>query len=265
VELQLDPITGEVLLTPDLLDGGSTPGACLGLSDLSVSSTLLTCSQTGANQVMLTVTDSLGCSSSCESMVLVMEPEQAPSGGICPCESDTLYLDGVLSAEAFRASAYIESRAEVGSGASVSMQAGQQIRLLPGFAALPGSMFTARIADCPNEFEPVDDAELPPAAVSWLSGNSSEAPAEGALYSHVWPNPFVDQTLLEVNLPEATTLTVSLQHIHGGEIQTLLSGATVPAGVFRQTLHLSHLPAGMYLLTIRTTTTQQTHQITQIK
>jgi hypothetical protein len=60
-------------------------------------------------------------------------------------------------------------------------------------------------------------------------------------------------------------VTVSLQHIHGGEIQTLLSAEPCAAGIYRQALQLSHLPAGMYLLTVRTATTQQTHQITQIK
>jgi hypothetical protein len=268
VELQLDPASGEVLLTPDLLDGGSTPGACLGLSALSVSSTLLTCAESGANQVVLTVTDSLGCSSSCESTVLVLEPEQAPEGGFCPCESDTLYLDGVLSAKAFRASDYIESRAEIRSDVQVSLRAGQQIRLLPGFAALPGSSFSARIADCPDAFPPAEETtgpqtELPPLEVSWLSGASASAPSTPQ--SRVWPNPFADQTLLEINLPEETTVTVSLQHIHGGEIQTLLSAEPCAAGIYRQALQLSHLPAGMYLLTVRTATTQQTHQITQIK
>jgi hypothetical protein len=269
VELQLDPASGEVLLTPDLLDGGSTPGACLGLSALSVSSTLLTCAESGANQVVLTVTDSLGCSSSCVSTVLVLEPEQAPEDGICPCESDTLYLDGVLSANAFRASDYIESRAEIGSDVQVSLRAGQQIRLLPGFAALPGSSFSAHISDCPDAFPPAEEGtgpqtELPPLELSWLSGSTS-ASQPNTPQSRVWPNPFADQTLLEINLPEETTVTVSLQHIHGGEIQTLLSAEPCAAGIYRQPLQLSHLPAGMYLLTVRTATTQQTHQITQIK
>ena len=265
VELHLNPSSGEVLLTPDLLDGGSTAGVCLGLSELSVSSALLTCAETGANQVVLTVTDSLGCSSSCESTVLVMEPEQAPEGGICPCETDTLYLDGVLSATAFRASAYIESRAEIGSGTAVSMRAGQQINLLPGFVALPGSEFTALIAVCPDEFEPSDVTELPPASVSWLSGKLSDSQVKNAPNSRVWPNPFADQTLLEVDLPEATTLTVCIQHIRGGQIHTLLSAESVAAGFYRQTIDLRHLPAGMYLLTVRTATIQQTHQIAKVK
>ena len=89
--IQLDS-TGLATLAPSQIDSSSSD-AC-GIMNLSVSDTLFTCSDVGANSVTLTVTDSSSNSSTCTATVTV-EDNTPP---VAVCQNITVFLDGSGSA-----------------------------------------------------------------------------------------------------------------------------------------------------------------------
>lgn len=81
---------GEAIIDASAVDGGST--ALAGIASMSVSPANLSCSEIGENTVILTVTDLNGLSSTCESVVTVVDLE-APTA-ICQDASVTVGLNG---------------------------------------------------------------------------------------------------------------------------------------------------------------------------
>ena len=73
--LEVDPVTGSVSITPADIDNGSSDNC--GIVDYSLDMSTFTCSNTGANNVTLTVTDAEGNSSSCTATVTI-EDNTAP-------------------------------------------------------------------------------------------------------------------------------------------------------------------------------------------
>ena len=257
----------EATLTPEMVDGGSVAGTCIGLSTMTVDQDLFSCTAVGTRQVTLTVTDSAGCQSMCQSEVIVIESD-AENAESCPCEGDTLYLDGTLVSDAHKAADYIESGGSLIAGASVIMQAGQQIRLLPGFVAPSGTSFTARIDTCAGVVPPASSPSSSAGAVarqSWQADTTLHHAGTGDLTTKVWPNPFVESFTLEGAVSHATKVSVWMQSIQGGVVCVLLEDAPVDSGTFRYRLPQSTpIPAGVYVLTIRTTSGQNTHRVIRL-
>ncbi|MDN3725081.1 HYR domain-containing protein, partial [Aequorivita sp. SDUM287046] len=71
VTLELDPITGTVTLTPAEIDNGSSD--LCGPVTLTLDISTFDCSMIGANNVVLTATDSAGNSTSCSAIVTVQD------------------------------------------------------------------------------------------------------------------------------------------------------------------------------------------------
>ncbi len=84
--------TGNASIAVAAIDGGSADNC--GIASLSASQTAFTCANTGANTVILTVTDSSGNSSSCSTTVTVLDTI-APTA---VCQSATVYLDATGNA-----------------------------------------------------------------------------------------------------------------------------------------------------------------------
>ncbi|OAB79630.1 T9SS type A sorting domain-containing protein [Cochleicola gelatinilyticus] len=82
---------GEVIVTADEVDGGSTDAN--GISDLEISQTDFNCSHVGENDIILTVTDTSGNQSTCTANVFVFDHTPPIF------DSDTLPLDQVRQAE----------------------------------------------------------------------------------------------------------------------------------------------------------------------
>ncbi|MDF1673642.1 MAG: HYR domain-containing protein [Vicingaceae bacterium] len=81
ITLYLDT-AGNVTLIPDSIDGGSTDNCAI--DSFSVSQSVFTCSEIGANNVMLYVTDSSGNMDSCMAIVTVLDT--IPPTVICPSD-----------------------------------------------------------------------------------------------------------------------------------------------------------------------------------
>jgi hypothetical protein len=71
VPIALDPLLGVAVVTPALINNGSTDNC--GISDLSVSPSLFDCSQLGVNMVTLTVTDNALNTHTCATTVFVLD------------------------------------------------------------------------------------------------------------------------------------------------------------------------------------------------
>ncbi|MCB0454870.1 MAG: HYR domain-containing protein, partial [Aequorivita sp.] len=83
ITVDLDPVTGMATITGADVDNGSTDNCGIASMSLDVSS--FDCSMTGANTVILTVTDNAGNSSTCTSTVTVQDvtaPEIVCVGGV---------------------------------------------------------------------------------------------------------------------------------------------------------------------------------------
>ena len=85
--------TGNVTMVAADIDGGSTD-AC-GIASLAVSQTAFTCANIGANNVVLTVTDNYGNTSSCTAVVTVIET--TPPVAVCQNISINLNAAGLAT------------------------------------------------------------------------------------------------------------------------------------------------------------------------
>ncbi|HEY3874983.1 MAG TPA: T9SS type A sorting domain-containing protein [Candidatus Kapabacteria bacterium] len=85
-------------------------------------------------------------------------------------------------------------------------------------------------------------------AVAPLQGVSA-GPALG-LSIKTWPNPASDAATVRVTLASATTLELSLYDITGKQVE-LISNANHPSGTFDQSLDLTSVPSGRYIVVAR--------------
>ena len=83
---------GEVVITPEMLDGGSTDNC--GIAEMSIDLASFTCADMGANAVVLTVKDAAGNASSGTAIVTVVD-NMAPSITTCPDDMVLPYCDPV--------------------------------------------------------------------------------------------------------------------------------------------------------------------------
>lgn len=108
--------------------------------------------------------------------------------------------------------------------------------------------------------EPVETRRL---LESYVSGPSLGTPgvpsvdafrgASGAILSTlVIPNPATDRASVRYTLQSSRTVTVSLHEINGGHIRDLVGARPCPAGEYEESIDLSDLPAGIYLVSITT-------------
>lgn len=66
----------------------------------------------------------------------------------------------------------------------------------------------------------------------------------------VYPNPIVEQAVLEYELQQTETLSIRLVNAQGQVVQSLLEGQVQAAGAYRQPISLESLPTGAYFLVL---------------
>jgi hypothetical protein len=79
---------GQAIITAEQIDAGSSDEC--GIADISIDKDVFTCSDVGDNQVILTVTDVNGNSSTCTATVTVEDE----SGPLCSTQDIDVILDG---------------------------------------------------------------------------------------------------------------------------------------------------------------------------
>lgn len=180
------------------------------------------------------------------------------SGTYCLCEVTDLSVSGILPSDTFQAQGILESAGTVSRDSAVVFRAGQKIVLHPGFIATSGSNFLAYIGLCeaPDTYQPQPVVEGREEAVE-----SSHTPN----VSRIWPNPFHGMFTVEVNLREASDLSLYLQHIHGGQVRQLLAARDVEKGVYQYTIRQPNLAAGVYVVIVQAGAWREAHQIVRVE
>ena len=136
----------------------------------------------------------------------------------------------------------LTSTGKVIIGTTVSFEAGKLIRLLPGFTAEAGSNFTARIFAARNL--PCDTTSQ--AIAVETRQNSVKKQNTNATIS-VFPNPFMSQTTIAVEMTQPETLEIQLFDINGKLVETICPAQYLEEGAY-QFLYQTNTSAGVYLL-----------------
>ncbi|MEM1325502.1 MAG: T9SS type A sorting domain-containing protein [Bacteroidota bacterium] len=185
-------------------------------------------------------------------------------------DGDILMNDEIES-DTYTAADTITSTGTVPSPNVVTFEAGEIIILQEGFEALNGSTFTARIQTCVSSFgggqgEGIITAvsgERVDATPLTIEGRSSTVIVENEV--DVFPNPFSEQTTVQVELAAESDLQVELYDLSGKRVSTIASQRNTAAGMHQFILNAAHLEGGMYLLMIQTDEGIQTRKLSLIK
>ncbi|MEM1328197.1 MAG: lamin tail domain-containing protein [Bacteroidota bacterium] len=173
--------------------------------------------------------------------------------GDCPADLTDADLGGgapnTIPADTYQVSNTITSSGIVASGTTVVFDARSMITLTPGFAAEAGSTFTAMIGGCaPNV---VPEIETRTQIVD--------------LDTRLYPNPTYDQTTIELTLPTATEVTITLFDMNGRALQNLLPTQILVEGEHRIEQTLSNVVAGTYLIQVQAGNARLWHKLMILK
>jgi hypothetical protein len=158
--------------------------------------------------------------------------------------SDLTLDDDVIDAGIYRTNAGINSAGTIPVYTEVAYQAGTQIVLSPGFHATAGSKFFATIATCsvpevltqqPREEIPMEQIAVPVTAANL----------------RIFPNPVTENATITYALEQETEVMIEFLDLNGRRIQLLQPNALLPAGPHQWEMHTASLPAGMYVVRMR--------------
>ena len=178
------------------------------------------------------------------------------------CMGDNLDLSENHAAKRFyRASATLESNGQVNSAVQVEYIAGESITLKPGFTAMAGSDFVARIADCTT---PAPFTENESATARKKNDHTFkltfEEIAPKKLSLKAYPNPFRSEITIELELPSNENPQLGLYDMNGRMIEAI----AVPSdagGPIQINQNFGHLTAGIYYLKLQTATEIRTEKL----
>lgn len=171
------------------------------------------------------------------------------------CDSDMVLNDNPIIAGTYSSIDSINSAGTVQTGDVIDFEAGELIRLNAGFIAENGSTFTARIQPCNAETIPSEDIENRSAK----KGESTRSEVK------VYPNPFSDQSTIEIQLAAASDLQIELYSLTGKRMAVVASKQNVLSGIHQFLIDANRLESGMYVLMIRINDKIQTERLSVIK
>lgn len=201
----------------------------------------------GMIEMTVYVRDAAGNTSMC--LVDQLVPPH-PESETCDCDSEHLELGDQIPADDYKASGTIVSSGQVASGDTVMLKAAELITLQPGFKAVAGSYFAARIDSCGavTESEGVSQQEISPESRAEETLEQKDITITNL---ETWPNPFSDQLTVSFELTKSASIDLFLSTMHGGPASMLLSGVQMAEGNHQLTVNGSRLPAGVYVLTLK--------------
>ncbi len=143
------------------------------------------------------------------------------------------------------------------SNANVTFKAGKRIQLETGFKTSNGATFLAKIEpyndNCENwinlrEAAPIKNLASP----SFREKNKIPSTIENKKYFSItnYPNPFSDQTTFEIQLQEATKVSLVIYDLVGKPIARLLDNKQFDGGSQFIEFDASHLPDGTYFYSL---------------
>lgn len=143
----------------------------------------------------------------------------------------------------FMASNYINASSIIAINSNVLMEAGNVVRLLPGFRVYQSSNFIARIDACTINGQLTDDEDVESRS---LNLEMEEVVAEPSLKAT--PNPFTDEITIRATLGKAAPASLVLLDISGRAVQNIDSQSLMDSGNLETNLSLPNLAPGMYFL-----------------
>lgn len=187
----------------------------------------------------VSITDERGCMSSQEI--------QVPSAKNSTTVSDISDLP--IPSDTFRRTGIIESSGFVSGNRQVSFQATNSIRLLPGFQAVGGSVFSAEIINCVPSSSM--SSVTPLASRNEISNKIIQPlPYINSIKATLSPNPFWDKTTLQLTLDQAQVLNIGIFSLWGSQVKSLASDEKLTAGTHHYTFERANLSSGMYIVRV---------------
>lgn len=140
---------------------------------------------------------------------------------------------------------YIESTTTIGLAKNLAYQAGNYILLKSGFHAQAGATFHASINNCATNL------------TQSMAANRQSNIANGTtdLSVQLFPNPFQSTTTIQLQLPTAASLQITIYDLTGKHVDTIIQTDYQAAGAhtFSWSCGINCIP-GIYILTIQTDT-----------
>ncbi len=168
-----------------------------------------------------------------------------------PCPMTLAINDDPIATDTYSAENTITSAGTVATGTTVTFEAGQSVTLLPGFTAEAGSTFTARIQACATARPAIEER--------------TEEKMVLTTEIKVFPNPFSQESTIEVQLAEINDVQIELFSLTGQRIRSIANERGVSSGNYQYTLNANGLNAGMYVLLIRVGEKVETRKLSLIK
>jgi hypothetical protein len=196
------------------------------------------------------IRDAYGNVSSC--VVSQPVPPAGPGAEDCSCDGESLILNEDIATDDYKAEMTITSAGEVFPGDTVLMKAGQSVTLQPGFYAMAGSQFAARIDSCGVIVQP--GAELGQGLIGSREASdvSEVTPTSvfGANGLQVWPNPYRRFFTVSIEVNRDVDVNLMLNSMSGGHTQKILMNQRLTVGTSQVTIDGSQVPPGVYILTV---------------
>ena len=204
--------------------------------------------------------DTLKNSNTCDSFIVLTLTVTDCNDGQCT-EDEMVLNENLVPQNHYKAAISITSAGTIGLGATV-YQAGDVIRLLPGFHAPAGSDFTAMIepTTCEDSFNsPTDDA---PNKISQRRQSTIPILTKNELL--VSPNPFFQTTKIDFKITSPQTVRLAIYAIDG-QLITVLQEGQLPAGDYTKFFDGGVHKGGMYLVVLQTAKSVMTKKIIRLE
>lgn len=165
----------------------------------------------------------------------------------------TLNQDAILVAcDSIKSKMIIQNSATT---TDVEYKAGVSITLLPGFHAMKGVNFTAKIENnCRTNSLQSTEVEVV-ARQNSSSSESFSSPLNQSINPielKVFPNPFIGTTNIQLELPSEVDVQMYLYNLQGQLLKKVLPLTRLPEGAHHLSMQANSLPAGIYLLILKT-------------
>ncbi len=131
-------------------------------------------------------------------------------------------------------------------GSRATMRAGESIRLTPGFRIENGATFLGYIEGGPCETPPVVPFNNEDGLTERWRHDLSSEPAMVGFLAQVMPNPFAEQTTIQLNLDASADVTLQILNGQGQLVTQLLANAQLAAGQHDFRFDAQHLSEGLY-------------------
>jgi hypothetical protein len=204
----------------------------------------------GSIDLTVFIRDAYGNVSSC--VVSQPVPPAGPGAEDCSCDGESLILNEDIATDDYKAEMTITSAGEVFPGDTVLMKAGQSVTLQPGFYAMAGSQFAARIDSCGVIVQPGAESGQGLIGSREASDVSEVTPTSvfGANGLQVWPNPYRRFFTVSIEVNRDVDVNLMLNSMSGGHTQKILMNQRLTVGTSQVTIDGSHIPPGVYILSV---------------